>query len=190
MSYSVDELKWRRDRLLVWDVGGQDKLRTLWRHFYGEVGCLVFVLDSGDRQRFVEARDELRQLLAAPQLVKVPLLVLANKQDLNYAVPIADIADILQLSSLDISYGPRPVRLMPASAWKGTGLTAAMDWIGEQCAARGAHRFSQTQPHPSDANNHRMDFELPLAVLSHRCQQHHRRSNSGRRAQHRRGSSE
>ena len=68
LSYSVDELKWRRERLLVWDVGGQDQLRNLWRHFFGHVGCLVFVLDSTDRQRFAEAREELRLLLAAPQL--------------------------------------------------------------------------------------------------------------------------
>lgn len=191
MSYSVDELKWRRERLLVWDVGGQDKLRTLWRHFYGEVSCVVFVIDSGDKQRLAEGRDELRLLLAAPQLARVPLLVLANKQDLNYAASIAEIADYLQLPSLDASGGPRPVKLLPASAWKGTGLNVAMDWIGEQCAARSAHRTPQLPTHPSDPNIQRADFELPLRVLSQRCEQKRRRSGrGGRTVQHRRGSSQ
>ena len=54
-------------------------------------------MDSGDKQRFSEAREELRLLLAAPQLAEAPLLVLANKQDLDYAASTDEIAEHLQL---------------------------------------------------------------------------------------------
>ena len=187
LSYSVDELKWRRDRLLVWDVGGQDKLRNLWRHFYCHVGCLVFVVDSGDKQRFSEAREELRLLLAAPQLAEVPLLVLANKQDLDYAASTDEIADHLQLSSLDLSGSPRSVRLLPVSAWKGSGLTAAMEWIGEQCAAADTRHTSHSAPSDFNNSQRQPNFELPLKVLSQRREEKNWRSS---RRRHLRGSSQ
>lgn len=191
LSYSVDELKWQRERLLVWDVGGQDKLRNLWRHFYSHVGCLVFVFDSSDRQRFAEAREELRLLLAAPQLAGVPLLVLANKQDLDYAAPLADIETVLQLSVLCPSGSSRAVRLLPASAWRGSGLCTAIDWIGEQCSAGDMQYDTQQQFVSSDLNNHTAGFQLPLKALSQRCNdKRQRNSSAGRRRQHRRGSSQ
>ena len=195
LSYSVDELKWRRERLLVWDVGGQHKLRNLWRHFYGRVGCLVFVLDSGDMQRLAEAKHELRGLLAAPELAEVPLLVLTNKQDLECAAPIADITDNLQLSSLEPPGSARPTRILPVSAWKGSGLNLAMDWIGEQCTGTNDIGKARQPYHAvSDSNNNydvggMANFELPLKVLSQRCTEKDRHRGTGRR-QHRRGSSQ
>ena len=191
LSYSVDELKWRRERLLVWDVGGQDKLRNLWRHFYSHVSCLVFVLDSNDRQRFSEAREELRLLLAAPQLAQVPLLLLANKQDLNPAASLAEIENVMQLSVLVLSGSSRPVRLLPMSAWNGNGLNAAMDWIGEQCAAGDTHRDTRPQLVPSNLNDRTADFEFLPRGVSQRCnEQQRRKSSAGSRRQHRRGSTQ
>ena len=35
----------------VWDVGGQDKIRPLWRHYYTNTQGLIFVVDSNDRDR-------------------------------------------------------------------------------------------------------------------------------------------
>ena len=35
----------------VWDVGGQDKIRPLWRHYYQNTQGVIFVVDSNDRER-------------------------------------------------------------------------------------------------------------------------------------------
>lgn len=183
LSYSVEELRWRRERLLVWDVGGQDKLRALWRHFYGEVSCLVFVLDSGDKARLTEARDELRSLLAAPELASTPLLVLANKQDLGYACPTTEIEEILQLSALDSGSDARPWKLQPTSAWTGTGLSSAMDWVTEQVAGTTLSTQKDGERLASlDANN--------TLACNTEVSLRQRRDGERRRRQHRRGSSQ
>jgi GTPase SAR1 family protein len=79
------------------DVGGQDKIRPLWRHYYTgtQVGwnCLfgsranyqglIFVIDSGDRDRIDEARLELERILADREMKDCLLMVFANKQDLS-----------------------------------------------------------------------------------------------------------
>ena len=40
----------------VWDVGGQDKIRPLWRHYFTGTEGLVFVVDSADKTRFSEGK--------------------------------------------------------------------------------------------------------------------------------------
>ena len=32
----MEEIVFENLRMTVWDVGGQEKLRALWRHYYGE----------------------------------------------------------------------------------------------------------------------------------------------------------
>jgi GTPase SAR1 family protein len=39
------------------------QIRPLWRHYYTHTQGVIFVLDSNDRERVGEARDELHQML-------------------------------------------------------------------------------------------------------------------------------
>ena len=82
----------------VWDVGGQDKIRPLWRHYFVGTEGLVFVVDSVDKSRFHEARDELNWILDSDEMVGVPLVVLANKQDMPNACNPSEVAEKLGLT--------------------------------------------------------------------------------------------
>ena len=84
----------------VWDIGGQDQLRHLWRHYF--IGCegLVFVVDSIDAERFPKAREELAWILDSEEMKDVPLVVLANKQDLPDARSPADVATEIGLHQI------------------------------------------------------------------------------------------
>ncbi|GLU21170.1 hypothetical protein SLE2022_373290 [Rubroshorea leprosula] len=84
----------------VWDAGGQDKIRPLWRHYFQNTQGLIFLVDSNDRDRIVEARDELHRMLNEDELRDAVLLVFANKQDLPNAMNAAEITDKLGLHSL------------------------------------------------------------------------------------------
>ena len=58
--FCVDQtVDYKNISFTVWDVGGQDKIRPLWRHYYTNTQGLIFVVDSNDRDRISEARDEL-----------------------------------------------------------------------------------------------------------------------------------
>ena len=57
------------------------------------------MVDSNDRDRVVEARDELHRMLQ-DELRDAVLLVFANKQDLPNAMNAAEITDKLGLHSL------------------------------------------------------------------------------------------
>lgn len=58
------------------------------------------MIDSNDRDRVIEARDELHRMLNEDELRDAVLLVFANKQDLPNAMNAAEITDKLGLHSL------------------------------------------------------------------------------------------
>lgn len=75
----------------MWDVGGQDKIRPLWRHYFQNTQGIIFVVDSNDRDRVTEAREELQRMLNEDELRDALLLVFANKQDLPVrSTPLLD----------------------------------------------------------------------------------------------------
>ncbi|KAK0396301.1 hypothetical protein QR680_001663 [Steinernema hermaphroditum] len=79
----------------LWDVGGQEKLRPLWRSYIRHTDAVLFVIDSTDVERFEEVRLEIQNLLRLAELPKhVPILLLANKQDL----PLAKTKDEIEQS--------------------------------------------------------------------------------------------
>ncbi|ODN87673.1 ADP-ribosylation factor 6 [Cryptococcus wingfieldii CBS 7118] len=79
------------------DVGGQDKIRPLWRHYYTGTQGLIFVIDSNDRDRIDEARGELERILSDREMRDCLLMVFANKQDLPGAMSPAEVTEKLGL---------------------------------------------------------------------------------------------
>ena len=84
----------------VWDVGGQEKIRRMWKQYLSNTQGLVFVVDSSDTARINESKTELNAILDSEEMEGVPVVVLANKQDVSYAVTPADLAMRLGLSQL------------------------------------------------------------------------------------------
>ena len=67
---------------ILQDVGGQDKIRPLWRHYYTGTQGLIFVVDCADRDRVDEARQELHRIINDREMKDAIILIFANKQDL------------------------------------------------------------------------------------------------------------
>lgn len=82
VGFNVETVTYKNVKFNVWDVGGQDKIRPLWRHYYTGTQGLVFVVDSQDRERIDEAKHELHRILSDREMKECLLLVFANKQDL------------------------------------------------------------------------------------------------------------
>ena len=96
----METVTYKNVKFNVWDVGGQDKIRPLWRHYYTGTQGLVFVVDSQDRERIDESKQELHRILSDREMKECLLLVFANKQDLPNAMNAAEITDKLGLHSL------------------------------------------------------------------------------------------
>jgi hypothetical protein len=79
-GFNVETVEYKNISFTVWDVGGQDKIRPLWRHYFQNTQGLIFVVDSNDRERIGEAREELNRMLSEDELRDAVLLIFANKQ--------------------------------------------------------------------------------------------------------------
>ena len=66
----------------VWDVCGQEMTCHLWRYYFQGSDGIIYVIDSVDRNRFSVVKDDLARIVESDEMVGVPLVVLANKQDL------------------------------------------------------------------------------------------------------------
>ena len=140
IGFNVESVCHRNINFTVWDVGGQDKIRPLWRHYYHNTQGVIFVVDSNDRDRIDDSKDyeysakeELQRLLAEDELRNAVLLVLANKQDLPQAMNAQEVTERLGLNSLS---GSRKFKVQPTSAPSGDGLCEGLDWLSNTLTGR------------------------------------------------------
>lgn len=108
----------------VWDIGGQKAIRTYWNNYFDNTDVLIYVVDSADKKRLEETGVELQALLSEQKLEKVPVLILANKQDLANALSADEISTALQLPMIR----DRKWHIQACSAISGDGLEAGMSW--------------------------------------------------------------
>jgi hypothetical protein len=111
----------------VWDLGGQDRLRTSWATYYRGTHAVIIVVDSTDRTRISIVRDELFKLLEHEDLQPAVVLVFANKQDLKDAMSPAEISDALSLHSIK----RHDWHIQACCALTGEGLYDGLGWIAQ-----------------------------------------------------------
>lgn len=125
IGFNVETVQYRNISFTVWDVGGQHKIRPLWRHYFQGTDGLIFVVDSCDSARFDEAAQELHNLLSFDEMRDAKVLIFANKQDLPDSVSASEIADKLSLRNLR----RHEWFIQPCSATVGTGIYEGLDWL-------------------------------------------------------------
>ena len=116
----------------VWDVGGQTKLRAYWRNYFEQTEALVWVIDSADRLRMLECKQELHALLLEERLQGASLLVVANKQDLKGALREDEIREVLDLDGLKM----HTWRMVGCSAVTGEHVEEGLTWVVEDVGQR------------------------------------------------------
>jgi len=127
IGFNVERVEYKSLKMTIWDIGGQDRLRPLWRHYYENTNGIIFVVDSCDAKRLQLARDEISKMMSEPALRDAKLVVFANKQDMPQALPATDLVAQLELRMLKQKW-----YLQPTSATTGQGLYEGLDWLATQ----------------------------------------------------------
>ncbi|KAG8829531.1 hypothetical protein FRC17_006453 [Serendipita sp. 399] len=120
IGFNVESVEYKRVTFTVWDVGGQHRIRPLWRHW-----AIIYVIDSADVERIPEAREELNGILSTDELKGAPLLVLANKQDLPNALDVSVMINKMGLNA----NRDRPWYIQTCCAVSGDGILEGLDWL-------------------------------------------------------------
>ncbi|EGO00328.1 hypothetical protein SERLA73DRAFT_180854 [Serpula lacrymans var. lacrymans S7.3] len=132
--------------LQFWDLGGQRGIRSIWHRYYDDCHALAYVIDAQDRERLSEGWEVFDSVLSAPQILGIPLLLLANKQDSPDSLSVEDIRHDYEewhqrrLESSRRRYGEdddteqrrqriASLNVIGISALEGHGVRAAVDWL-------------------------------------------------------------
>ncbi|XP_040872320.1 uncharacterized protein [Glycine max] len=165
IGFNVEKVQYKNVIFTVWDVGGQEKLRPLWRHYFDNTDGLIYVVDSLDRERIGKAKQEfqvtksnslsyvcacyskqilnwfmdyLQTIINDPFMLNSVILVFANKQDLRGAMTPMEVCEGLGLFDLK----NRKWHIQGTCALKGDGLYEGLDWLASTLKERKAAGYS------------------------------------------------
>ncbi|CAM9356501.1 unnamed protein product [Scytosiphon promiscuus] len=133
IGFNVERVEYNRMMMTIWDIGGQTKLRPLWRHYFVNTDALIFVVDSSDQERIEEARDEMFHVLRDPNMDDCQtVLIFLNKQDLPGAISPSVMTSKLGLDSA----GNNPLKrrnwyMQGCCAITGDGVYDGLDWLSQ-----------------------------------------------------------
>ncbi|BFY99159.1 hypothetical protein BsWGS_02198 [Bradybaena similaris] len=135
IGFNVETVEYKNFKFTIWDVGGQHKIRPLWRHYYFNTQAVIYVVDSSNRERLDEAQSELVKLVQEKELKEASLLIFANKQDIDGCVTIEEITEQFGLLKLCCN---RSWHLQACDGKSGQGLADGLEWLSRQMVAAGA----------------------------------------------------
>ncbi|CAI5490851.1 unnamed protein product [Closterium sp. Naga37s-1] len=125
IGFNVEKVQYKNVQFTVWDVGGQEKLRPLWRHYFNNTDALIYVVDSLDKERVKQAAREFQTIVSDPLMRNSAILVFANKQDLKGALSPLEVCETMGLQQLRNRYW----HIQGTCAPKGEGLYEGLDWL-------------------------------------------------------------
>jgi GTP-binding protein SAR1 len=122
-------------RFKAHDLGGHMAARRLWKDYFAAVEGIVFMVDTTDHERFMEAREELNRLLTTDSLANTPFLVLGNKIDAKMAVSEPQLKAQLGLehttgkNETSVPEGTQPIEVFMCSVVRRAGYTDGFRWL-------------------------------------------------------------
>ena len=127
IGFNVENINYKNLDLTIWDVGGQEKLRRLWQHYYQNTDILIYVIDANDRSRLPEAAEELHYMLNNDLLKDIKaVLIFCNKMDLPNSVNPTYLTDILKLNKIKQTW-----YVQPCVAINNDGLYDGFNWLAK-----------------------------------------------------------
>jgi small GTP-binding protein len=126
IGFNVERVEYKNLSFTVWDVGGQERIRKLWRHYYQGANAVLFVVDCTDKERLDTVKEELALLVKEEKLNQAVICVLANKQVKQTAMTPRDLAQRLDLQTL---FYDRTWSMFGTIAPTGDGMYESLDWL-------------------------------------------------------------
>ena len=137
IGFNVETVQYKNVCFNIWDIGGQERLRALWAHYFESNDAIIYVVDSADTERLDhECKDELHRVIDADGNDGCPILIYANKQDMPGAVPMHELTKRLEMDKVR----NRDWFVQSSIATRGDGLYEGLDWLSGVMAKRPAKK--------------------------------------------------
>lgn len=126
VGLNIAKVRTASAEFLLWDMGGKSDLRSLWKNYLEDADGLIWVVDAADLGRAKELRDTINDIISSENVSNKPLLVFANKQDLDSAVDAEHLESKMQLV-LDSTR----CNVCNCSLLSGEGIVEGFTWLAD-----------------------------------------------------------
>ena len=115
-------------QMKCWDLGGQSQYRSEWGRYTRGSNVIMFVVDTHAMESLPTVKHELHRLLEDKELAKTPLLIVANKIDLE-----PHVVENQLIKELNLDYiVDNPWVVIPCSALRGINVDEVVNWLTKQ----------------------------------------------------------
>ncbi|XP_043248884.1 ADP-ribosylation factor-like protein 13B [Colletes gigas] len=97
IGFRTVSLRYKSYVVKIYDIGGSSQIRSLWTKYYSGIHGLIYVVDASDISRLTENKVVFGELISHECISGKPLLLLANKQDINGAIDELDLVENLDV---------------------------------------------------------------------------------------------
>lgn len=142
IGLNIGKMDINQCQCMFWDLGGQQRMRGIWEKYYADgmftvlsfslsltplrtAHAMIFVIDSADAGRMDEALLAFEAVRSHEELHGVPVLLMANKQDLPGALSPADIERKFSWTGSS----SQTFRVQPASCLTCEGIADGVGWV-------------------------------------------------------------
>src|SRR3989338_470794 len=134
-----EEMTLGRIKFECYDLGGHKEAREIWSDYYVDASAIIYMVDSTDRKRFAESKQELDSLLTSNELKGVPIVVLGNKVDIQTAASEAELRGALGLAHTtgkstkpgQLGSTMRPIEVFMSSVVNRFGYADGIKWLAQ-----------------------------------------------------------
>lgn len=131
LDFNTERVRYGELEYQIWDIGGLDKMRPLWRQYSREADGIIFAVDAANRTRFSKVSEELKKFFGGKKgfsAQEVPLLIFANKQDLPNAASAEELEEAIECRHLPV----KSYKVVECCAITGESLDTGLDWMTDQ----------------------------------------------------------
>jgi ADP-ribosylation factor-like protein 2 len=125
LGFDIKTLNYQDFQLNIWDIGGQETLRSYWRNYFENTDAILWVIDTSDKDRLLDCKRELSKLITEEKLLGCPICIMCNKRDLKNSLSDKEISEIMQLQDLIVN---RHYVLKSCCGITGDGLEDCIQW--------------------------------------------------------------
>ncbi|XP_031834429.1 uncharacterized protein LOC116427801 isoform X2 [Nomia melanderi] len=97
IGFRTVSLRYKSYIVKIYDIGGSSQIRSLWTKYYSGIHGLIYVVDASDISRLTENKVVFGELVSHECISGKPLLLLANKQDINGSIDELDLVENLDV---------------------------------------------------------------------------------------------
>ncbi len=125
IGFNVEEINYKDKIIRMWDIGGDDKIKYLWKHYMADCKCLIYILNLADKGRLDNYIEYFNVMLEQHKnYMNIPIIIFGNKFNDK-----AEFEPEEMLKKINFPPEITPPHILKGNVKTGEGLSDLLDYI-------------------------------------------------------------